>query len=234
MWRNVITDLESDQGGLIDRFIDALWGEIARRKEICNAAGADDADEYNLIRAEKAREGVFVAAAAGADRDDRRISRSCFGSNLTPMRCSTRSAGRAARYWVHLLMASQDIDTRAEKLLENVGLSDCVARQHCGQRVSRRGARGGEPAQGGRVGVICGAARPRISTKFRTESLWRDYRKPGAGPTTWSRCPRWGWITLSRNCSPPMYAPLPALSGRRRRRWPRWIEPCDAALSGRR
>ena len=29
---NVITDLESDQGGLMDRFVDAMWGEIARRK----------------------------------------------------------------------------------------------------------------------------------------------------------------------------------------------------------
>ena len=44
----------------MDRFIDALWGEIARRKEICNSAGADDANEYNLIRSEKAREGVLL------------------------------------------------------------------------------------------------------------------------------------------------------------------------------
>ena len=57
---HVITDLESDQDGLIDRFVDAMWGEIARRKEICNAAGADDADEYNLIRAEEARKGVAL------------------------------------------------------------------------------------------------------------------------------------------------------------------------------
>ena len=38
----IITDLEQDQS-LLGRFIDALQGEMARRKELCDLAGADDA-----------------------------------------------------------------------------------------------------------------------------------------------------------------------------------------------
>jgi len=47
----IITDLEEDQS-LMGRFVDALDGEIARRKALCDLAGADDATEYNKLRAE--------------------------------------------------------------------------------------------------------------------------------------------------------------------------------------
>ena len=46
----IITDLEEDQA-LMERFLDALWGEIARRKAVCDNAGVDDAKEYNSVRA---------------------------------------------------------------------------------------------------------------------------------------------------------------------------------------
>src|SRR6202007_3473536 len=45
----IITDLEEDQA-LMERFLDALWGEIARRKAFCDSAGVDDAKEYNSVR----------------------------------------------------------------------------------------------------------------------------------------------------------------------------------------
>ena len=118
-------------------------------------------------------------------------------------------------YWVHLLMASQDIDTRAEKLLENVGY--------------RLVLRANTPASASAAGVPSAVNLPREvglgymrpgsaenTTKFRSESLWRDYRKPGARHRRRHRpCRRWGSITLSRNCSRPHFAPLPGAPDRR-------------------
>ena len=52
----IITDLEHDQS-LMDRFIDAMRGEMARRKAMCDVAGADDASMYNKIRADQLAKG---------------------------------------------------------------------------------------------------------------------------------------------------------------------------------
>ena len=93
---NVITDLEDDQGGLMDRFMDALWGEIARRKTVCNDVGADDAKEYNLIRAEKAREGICLAPLPMLLVEIDEFNE-LFRIKSMRRTCSTRSAARAAR-----------------------------------------------------------------------------------------------------------------------------------------
>ena len=174
---NVITDLESDQGGLIDRFIDAMWGEIARRKEICNALGADDAKEYNLIRAEEARKGVTLtplpALVVVVDEFKEFFRLKPDAQEVLDQICRQ---GRS--YWVHLLMASQDIDTRAEKLLENVGYR-LVLRAN----TPSSAAAAGVPAAvnlAREVGLGYLRLGPAENlAKYRTESLWRDYRKPG-------------------------------------------------------
>jgi type VII secretion protein EccCa/type VII secretion protein EccCb len=175
---NVITDLESDQGGLIDRFVDAMWGEIARRKEICNAAGADDAKEYNLIRAEEARKGVALpplpALIVVVDEFKEFFKLKPDAQDVLDQICRQ---GRS--YWVHLLMASQDIDTRAEKLLENVGYR-LVLRANTAASAAAAGVPSAVnlPREVGLGYMRLGPAEN--LTKFRTESLWRDYHKPGA------------------------------------------------------
>ena len=174
---HVITDLETDQS-LIDRFIDALWGEIARRKEICNSAGADDADEYNLIRSEKAREGVLLPPLPVliVTIDE---FRELFRIKPDAHEVLDQIGRQGRSLWVHLLMASQDIDTRAEKLLENVGYR-IVLRANTAASASAAGvpAAVNLPKEVG-LGYLRRGAADNL-TKFRTESLWRDYRRPGS------------------------------------------------------
>ncbi|TDO06499.1 type VII secretion protein EccCa/type VII secretion protein EccCb [Mycobacterium sp. BK086] len=174
---HVITDLESDQGGLMDRFIDAMWGEIARRKEICNAAGADDAEDYNAIAAREARAGRYLPplpALIVVIDEFKELFR--IKANAHEVLDQIGRQGRS--YWVHLLMASQDIDTRAEKLLENVGYR-LVLRANTAASAAAAGvpAAVNLPREVGLGYMRLGTAEK--LTKFKTESLWRDYRKPG-------------------------------------------------------
>ncbi len=173
---HVITDLESDQGGLMDRFIDAMWGEIARRKEICNAAGADDAEDYNAIAAREARARRHLPALIVVIDEFKELFR--IKANAHEVLDQIGRQGRS--YWVHLLMASQDIDTRAEKLLENVGYR-LVLRANTAASAAAAGvpAAVNLPREVGLGYLRLGTAEK--LTKFKTESLWRDYRKPGAG-----------------------------------------------------
>jgi len=206
---NVITDLESDQGGLMDRFIDALWGEIARRKQICNDAGADDAKEYNLIRAEKAREGVFLAPLPVliVEIDE---FKELFRLKSDAQEVLDQICRQGRSYWVHLLMASQDIDTRAEKLLENVGYR-LVLRANTPASASAAGvpAAVNLPKEVG-LGFFRGSAKD--TTKFRSESLWRDYRKSGAGTDDEIDVSALGGDYLEPQLFTTAYAPLPAVS----------------------
>ena len=179
---HVITDLEDDQA-LIDRFVDAMWGEIARRKEVCNAAGADDAYEYNLIRSDEGRKSAegrngavlppLPALVVVLDEFKEFFRLKADAQEVLDQICRQ---GRS--YWVHLLMASQDIDTRAEKLLENVGYR-LVLRANTSASASAAGvpAAVNLPREVGLGYLRLGAAEN--LTKFKTESLWRDYRKPG-------------------------------------------------------
>ena len=70
----IITDLEEDQA-LMERFLDALWGEIARRKAVCDNAGVDDAKEYNSVRSQDAGPRPGHGAAADARGGHRRVLR---------------------------------------------------------------------------------------------------------------------------------------------------------------
>lgn len=206
---NVITDLESDQGGLMDRFIDALWGEIARRKQICNDAGADDAKEYNLIRAEKAREGTFLPPLPVliVEIDE---FKELFRLRSDAQEVLDQICRQGRSYWVHLLMASQDLDTRAEKLLENVGYR-LVLRANTAASASAAGvpAAVNLPKEVG-LGYFRGSASD--TTKFRSESLWRDYRRPGVDGEDVIDVSALGGDYLEPQLFTVDYAPLPVAS----------------------
>ncbi|MBY0441529.1 MAG: type VII secretion protein EccCa, partial [Mycobacteriaceae bacterium] len=115
----IITDLEEDQA-LMERFLDALWGEIARRKAVCDNAGVDDAKEYNTMRSRMRARGqdmpplpMLVVV----------IDEFYEWFRIMPTAVDVLdSIGRQGRaYWIHLMMASQTIESRAEKLMENMG-----------------------------------------------------------------------------------------------------------------
>ena len=118
----IITDLEEDQG-LMGRFVDALDGEIARRKALCDMAGADDATEYNKIRADQLSSGATEVLpplpVLMVVIDEFAELFKMMGREVEESLDRICRQGRA--YWVHLHMASQQIDTRAEALLENMG-----------------------------------------------------------------------------------------------------------------
>ncbi|KAA1244818.1 type VII secretion protein EccCa, partial [Mycobacterium simiae] len=118
----IITDLEDDQS-LMGRFVDALQGEIARRKALCAKAGADDATEYNKIRADQLGAGIGdplpALPALVVVIDEFAELYRMMANDIAEALDQICRQGRA--YWIHLLMASQQIDNRAEKLLENMG-----------------------------------------------------------------------------------------------------------------
>ncbi len=172
----IITDLEEDQG-LMGRFIDALEGEVARRKEVCNCAGADDATEYNKIRADQLAKGtkdplpalpVLVVVV-----DEFAELFKMMSSDIQDTLDQLCRQGRA--YWMHLLMASQEVGTRAEKLMENMGY-----RMALQTKTASAAAQIGVPnavnlkGSGQCYFFVDGAL-----TKFQGEFLWREYRKPG-------------------------------------------------------
>ena len=173
---HIITDLEDDQI-LMDRFITAMWGEIQRRKQVCNSVGADDADEYNLIRAERALRGEYLPTlprlivVLDEFKEAFRIK-----PDLPEVLDQIGRQGRSL--WVHMLLASQDIDSRAEKLLENIGYR-LVLRQNTSASASAAGVPQAVnlPKQVGVGYMRTGLAED--LTRFRAESLWRDYRRPG-------------------------------------------------------
>ena len=176
---HVITDLEDDQS-LLGRFIEALNGEIARRKELCNKAGVDDATEYNKKRADELAAGnrslhpmpvlvvvidefaeLFRMMAADIERALDRICRQ----------------GRA--YWIHLLMASQQIDNRAEKLLENMGYRLALQTNTSGAAMAIGVPNAVNLKGSGACYFLDGTPSNANLTKFQGEFLWREYRKPG-------------------------------------------------------
>ncbi|MGY4646659.1 type VII secretion protein EccCa [Mycobacterium sp. URHB0021] len=173
---HIITDLEDDQV-LMDRFITAMWGEIQRRKQVCNAVGADDAHEYNQIRSERALRGEELTplprllVVLDEFKEAFRIK-----PDLPDVLDQIGRQGRSL--WVHMLLASQDIDARAEKLLENVGYR-LVLRQNTSASASAAGVPQAVnlPREVG-VGYMRTGSADEL-TRFRAESLWRDYRRPG-------------------------------------------------------
>ena len=172
----IITDLEQDQS-LLGRFIDALQGEMARRKALCDLAGADDAGMYNKIRADQLAKGetnplpplpVLVVVV-----DEFAELFRMLGGEIDAVLDNICRQGRA--YWVHLLMASQVIDSRAEKLMGNMGYRLALKAKTQGAAM----AIGVPNSVNLRGSGQCYLHVDGELTKFQGEYLWREYRKPG-------------------------------------------------------
>jgi type VII secretion protein EccCa/type VII secretion protein EccCb len=167
----IITDLEEDQA-LMERFLDALWGEIARRKAICDSAGVDDAKEYNSVRARMRARGqdmpplpMLVVV----------IDEFYEWFRIMPTAVDVLdSIGRQGRaYWIHLMMASQTIESRAEKLMENMGYRLVLKARTAGAAQAAGVPNAVNlPAQAG-LGYFRRSLEDIV--RFQAEFLWRDY-----------------------------------------------------------
>ena len=171
----IITDLEEDQA-LMERFLDALWGEIARRKAICDSAGVDDAKEYNSVRSRMRARGqdmpplpMLVVV----------IDEFYEWFRIMPTAVDVLdSIGRQGRaYWIHLMMASQTIESRAEKLMENMGYRLVLKARTAGAAQAAGVPNAVNlPAQAG-LGYFRRSLEDIV--RFQAEFLWRDYISRG-------------------------------------------------------
>lgn len=171
----IITDLEEDQA-LMERFLDALWGEIARRKAICDSAGVDDAKEYNSVRARMRARGQDMAPLPMLVVV---IDEFYEWFRIMPTAVDVLdSIGRQGRaYWIHLMMASQIIESRAEKLMENMGYRLVLKARTAGAAQAAGVPNAVNlPAQAG-LGYFRKSLEDII--RFQAEFLWRDYFQPG-------------------------------------------------------
>lgn len=171
----IITDLEEDQA-LMERFLDALWGEIARRKAICDSAGVDDAKEYNSVRARMRARGQAMAPLPMLVVV---IDEFYEWFRIMPTAVDVLdSIGRQGRaYWIHLMMASQTIESRAEKLMENMGYRLVLKARTAGAAQAAGVPNAVNlPAQAG-LGYFRKSLEDII--RFQAEFLWRDYFQPG-------------------------------------------------------
>jgi len=171
----IITDLEEDQA-LMERFLDALWGEIARRKTICDSAGVDDAKEYNSVR--------LRMRARGQDMPPLPmlvvvIDEFYEWFRIMPTAVDVLdSIGRQGRaYWIHLMMASQTIESRAQKLMENMGYRLVLKARTAGAAQAAGVPNAVNlPAQAG-LGYFRRSLEDIV--RFQAEFLWRDYISAG-------------------------------------------------------
>lgn len=171
----IITDLEEDQA-LMERFLDALWGEIARRKAICDSAGVDDAKEYNSVGARMRARGQDMAPLPMLVVV---IDEFYEWFRIMPTAVDVLdSIGRQGRaYWIHLMMASQTIESRAEKLMENMGYRLVLKARTAGAAQAAGVPNAVNlPAQAG-LGYFRKSLEDII--RFQAEFLWRDYFQPG-------------------------------------------------------
>ncbi len=167
----IITDLEEDQA-LMERFLDALWGEIARRKAICDSAGVDDAKEYNAVRARMRARGQDMPALPMLVVV---IDEFYEWFRIMPTAVDVLdSIGRQGRaYWIHLMMASQTIESRAEKLMENMGYRLVLKARTAGAAQAAGVPNAVNlPAQAG-LGYFRRSLEDIV--RFQAEFLWRDY-----------------------------------------------------------
>lgn len=169
----IITDLEDDQA-LMERFLEAMWGEIARRKEICFSAGVDGAKEYNELRARmKARGEDMPPLPMLVVVIDEFYEWFRIMPTAVDVLDSIGRQGRA--YWVHLMMASQTIESRAEKLMENMGYRLVLKAQTAGAAQAAGVPNAVNlPSQAG-LGYFRKSGDEII--RFQAEYLWRDYRR---------------------------------------------------------
>jgi S-DNA-T family DNA segregation ATPase FtsK/SpoIIIE len=176
----IITDLEGDQS-LLSRFIDALEGELSRRKAVCDSAGADDATEYNKIRSDQIMRGEAQVLpplpALVVIVDEFAELYKLLGNEIHEVLDGICRQGRA--YWVHLHMASQEIGTRAEKLLENMAYRFAL-QARTASAATLSGVPNAVHLKGsGQCYFLQGSPASGDLTKFQGEFLWREYRKPG-------------------------------------------------------
>jgi type VII secretion protein EccCa/type VII secretion protein EccCb len=167
----IITDLEEDQA-LMERFLDALWGEIARRKAICDSAGVDDAKEYNSVRIRMRARGQDMAPLPMLVVV---IDEFYEWFRIMPTAVDVLdSIGRQGRaYWIHLMMASQTIESRAEKLMENMGYRLVLKARTAGAAQAAGVPNAVNlPAQAG-LGYFRRSLEDIV--RFQAEFLWRDY-----------------------------------------------------------
>lgn len=176
----IITDLEGDQS-LLSRFIDALEGELARRKAVCDRAGADDATEYNKIRSDQISGGdaevLPPLPALVVIIDEFAELYKLLGNEIHEVLDGICRQGRA--YWVHLHMASQEIGTRAEKLLENMAYRLALQARTAGAATLSGVPHAVHLKGSGQCYFLQGSPASGTLTKFQGEYLWREYRKPG-------------------------------------------------------
>ncbi len=171
----IITDLEEDQA-LMERFLDALWGEIARRKAVCDSAGVDDAKEYNSVRGRMRARGQDMAPLPMLVVV---IDEFYEWFRIMPTAVDVLdSIGRQGRaYWIHLMMASQTIESRAEKLMENMGYRLVLKARTAGAAQAAGVPNAVNlPAQAG-LGYFRKSLEDII--RFQAEFLWRDYYSRG-------------------------------------------------------
>ena len=171
----IITDLEEDQA-LMERFLDALWGEIARRKAVCDSAGVDDAKEYNSVRSRmRARGQDMMPLPMLVVVIDEFYEWFRIMPTAVDVLDSIGRQGRA--YWIHLMMASQTIESRAEKLMENMGYRLVLKARTAGAAQAAGVPNAVNlPAQAG-LGYFRKSLEDII--RFQAEFLWRDYYRAG-------------------------------------------------------
>ncbi|OHU99114.1 type VII secretion protein EccCa [Mycobacterium talmoniae] len=172
----IITDLEDDQA-LMERFLEAMWGEIARRKTLCDSAGVDGAKEYNEIRARMRAHGQDMTPLPMLVVV---IDEFYEWFRIMPTAVEVLdSIGRQGRaYWVHLMMASQTIESRAEKLMENMGYRLVLKAQTAGAAQAAGVPNAVNlPAKAG-LGYFRKSGEDII--RFQAEFLWRDYHRAGS------------------------------------------------------
>ncbi len=169
----IITDLEEDQA-LMERFLDSLWGEIARRKAVCDNAGVDDAKEYNEMRSRMRARGQDIPPLPMLVVV---IDEFYEWFRIMPTAVDVLdSIGRQGRaYWIHLMMASQTIESRAEKLMENMGYRLVLKARTAGAAQAAGVPNAVNlPAQAG-LGYFRKSLEEIV--RFQAEFLWRDYRR---------------------------------------------------------
>lgn len=173
----VITDLEEDQS-LVGRFIDGLFGEIARRKKMLDDANVPNALEYNQKRIDLARN------PDGPQLEPMPILQVVLDEFTQAFKMADDmwqafyEIGRQGRsLWIHMLLASQEVDSRADKLLAN-----CAYRFVLKTGTATSAATAGVPAAL-RLPKKPGLAYLRLGEdeqiKVQFDYLWREYRKPG-------------------------------------------------------
>lgn len=169
----IITDLEDDQA-LMERFLEAMWGEIARRKALCDSAGVDGAKEYNELRSRMAARGeAMTPLPTLAVVIDEFYEWFRIMPTAVDVLDSIGRQGRA--YWVHLVMASQTIESRAEKLMENMGYRLVLKAQTAGAAQAAGVPNAVNlPAKAG-LGYFRKSGTEAI--RFQAEFLWRDYHR---------------------------------------------------------